>query len=141
MQINAISIRKLKIKRIYNPSLTFMPADEFMLNSMKNLYDTDDFLLGRPSTVLTFEDGVWWWRDRLYVPKSMRNLILERIHDSPTAGHWGTLRTLDLLYCTFGWPNARADVLLYIKQCQSCQAVKVDHRPPQGKMIPLPVPD
>lgn len=140
-QVCAISLQQLKIKRICDPSLSFMPADATTMNSIKNLYTDNDFLLGKLPSALTFRDGVWWWRDRIYVPLGMRNMILRDLHDAPTAGHWGVMRTLDLLYRTFGWPDARADVLNYIKLCRSCQAVKVDHRPPQGKMMPLQVPD
>lgn len=140
-QVNAINIRQLKISRVFDPSSCFMPADEETMKSIKYLYATDKFLSGRLPTALSFRDGVWWWRDRIYVPRSMRKMILQDIHNAPTAGHWGIMQTLDLLYRTFSCPNARADVLLYIKNCKSCQAVKVDHKPPQGKMMPLQVPD
>lgn len=68
-------------------------------------------------------------------------MILRDIHDQPAAGHWGVMRTLDMLYRTFGWPGARDDVLTYIRHCRSCQEIKVDHRPHQGRMMPLPIPD
>lgn len=71
----------------------------------------------------------------------MRNMILEQVHNLPTAGHWGTMKTLDLLTRTFDWPNARADVLSFCTSCRSCQAVKLDHCPPQGTIMPSPVPD
>lgn len=141
LQIGAINVRDLKIRRVYDPSSTFMPADEATMRKLKILYTTEDFLLGRIPPALTFRDGIWWWRDRLYVPAAMLKMILQDLHDAPTGGHWGVMRTLDLLYRTFGWPNARADVLLYIKHCRSCQAIKVDHRPPQGKMMSLSVPE
>lgn len=48
---------------------------------------------------------------------------------------------LDMLTRTFGWPNICADILAFIKTCSSCQDVRVDHRPPQGFLKPLPVPD
>lgn len=71
----------------------------------------------------------------------MRNMILEQVHNLPTAGHWGTMKTLYLLTRTFDWPNARADVLSFCTSCRSCQAVKLDHCPPQGTIMPSPVPD
>lgn len=71
----------------------------------------------------------------------MRQMILRQMHESPAAGHWGSMKTYDLLSRTFDWPNSRADVLQFCKVCRSCQAVKVDHRPPQGTMIPIAIPD
>lgn len=112
--INVINLRQLKIKRICDPSSTFMPVDIGTMEGIKALYDADEFLLNKKPTALTFRDGIWWWRDRIYVPTGMRNRVLQSIHDSPAAGHWGVLRTLDVLYRTFGWPGAREDVLRYI---------------------------
>lgn len=141
VQINAIRLRKLKITKAHNPFSCFMPADEQTLTSLRACYDTDEFLQGKLPVALSYRDSQWWWREKLYVPRSMRNMILEQIHNSPAAGHWGIMKTLDLLTRTFDWPNARADVLKFCSLCRSCQAIKVDHRPPQGTMMPLPVPD
>lgn len=71
----------------------------------------------------------------------MRQMILEQVHNAPAAGHWGVMKTLELLTRTFDWPNSRADVLTFCSSCRSCQAVKVDHRAPQGTLMPLPIPD
>lgn len=71
----------------------------------------------------------------------MRDLILKQYHETPVAGHWGIMKTLDMLTRTFGWPDMRTDVLNFIKKCISCQAVKVNHQPPQGLLKPLPIPD
>lgn len=118
-----------------------MPADELTLTQLRSLYDSDEFLQGRLPPALTFNDHTWWWKDKVYVPGSMRKMILEQVHDRPAAGHWGSMKTLDLLTRTFDWPGAQTDVLKFCQLCKSCQSIKVDRRPPQGTMIPLPVPD
>lgn len=71
----------------------------------------------------------------------MRKLIFDQVHEKPTAGHWGSMKTLDLLTRTFDWQNSRADIIKFCKLCRSCQSIKVDRRPPQGTMMPLPIPD
>lgn len=71
----------------------------------------------------------------------MRVFIMKQYHKTPASGHWGTRKTLDMISRTFGWPNLRSDLLRFIKSCRSCQLGKVDHRPPQGLLKPLPVPD
>lgn len=129
MQINAIQLQKLKISRAINPVSSFMSADEQTLHSLRACYNTDDFLQGRLPMALSYRDHQWWWRDKLYVPKTMCQMILEQIHNSPEAGHWGVMKTLDLLTRTFDWPNARAEVLKFCSLCKSCQSIKVDHRP------------
>lgn len=118
-----------------------MPADESTLTSLRSLYDVDELLQGRLPTALSFHDQIWWWKDKVYVPLSMRDLILRQIHEAPSAGHWGSMKTLDLLTRTFDWPNSRADVLKFCSYCKSCQSIKVDRRPRQGIMMPLPIPE
>lgn len=67
------------------------------LSCLKSLYDPDDLLQGRLPTALLFCDHIWWWKVEVYVPLSMREFILKRTHDIPSAGHWGLMKTLDLL--------------------------------------------
>lgn len=141
MNVALVRIEKRSVKGRFDTSSSFMPADVATLKSLRALYDTDDQLIGKKPGFLTYQDGTWWWRDKIYVPKSMRNLILKQYHETPLAGHWGSMKTLDMLTRTFGWPEMRADVLDFIKKCLSCQSVKVDHRPPQGLLKPLPIPD
>lgn len=118
-----------------------MPADKTTLTASKALYDTDKFLQGKLPSSLTFRDSIWWWKDKLYVPLSMRNLILQQIHSKPAAGHWGSMKTFHLLTQTFDWPNERSEVLKFCSLCRSCQSVKVNRRQPQGTLMPLPIPD
>lgn len=44
----------------------------------------------------TIQSGLAWVGTKLYVPKSQRLLILEKSHDSKTAGHFGFVKTLHL---------------------------------------------
>lgn len=46
-----------------------------------------------------------------------------------------------LLCQPLGWPDARSDVLFYIPNFISFELIKVNHRPPQGKIMPLLIPD
>lgn len=118
-----------------------MPVDDFTLHCLRELYDTDTLIAAGSKSFLRFEGGLWWWRDRLYVPKSFRNFIISKFHGDPDSGHWGVFRTLAMLTRSFAWPNMRAEVLSYISSCARCQEISVDHRRPQGELIPLPIPD
>lgn len=119
----------------------FMAPTEEVLSKIRACYHSDDLLQGRKPTVLTYGTGIWWWRDSVYVPFQLRTQIMQSVHASPSAGHWGTAKSLDLLTRSFNWPNARRNLLTYISSCVSCQQVKVDRRQPQGKLLPLPIPD
>lgn len=140
-EVSVVRIRNKDIRGILDPSSMFMPADTDTLRSIQSLYQTDDSLKIKTPSFLTFRDGIWWWRDKIYVPSSMRHLIMKEYHETPLAGHWGSFKTLDMITRTFGWQNMRSDILTFIKDCISCQQVKVDHRSPQGLLNPLPIPD
>lgn len=139
--INDVHLQKLKISRICDPLSSFMPPEETTLTALQALYESDALLGGKLPTALNFHDLLWWWKDKIYVPESMQNMILEQIHATPSGGHWGSMKTLDLLTRTFEWQNSRRDVPQFCSLCRSCQSIKVDCRPPQGKMMPSPIPD
>lgn len=118
-----IRLRKLIKTRICNPSFSFMPANNQMLSSLCYFYDTGELLQGRRPTALTYRENPWWWRDKIYVPEAMRQMILEQMHKSLAAGHWGSMKRFDLLTRNFDWPNSRADLLKFCMKCKNCQSL------------------
>lgn len=121
--------------------ISFMPADSFTVHCLQQLYDSDALIKKGSHSFLTQRDGLWWWRDRLYVPTSFRQFLIGKFHGDPASGHWGVFRTLDLISRTFFWPQMRADILAFISSCARCQQIKVDHQKTQGELMPLPIPD
>lgn len=85
--------------------------------------------------------GLWWHRDRLFVPKSLREIIPTQFHGLQTTGHWGVMKTLSLIGRKFSWPKMRTDIINFIKGCQLCQQVNVDHWSAPGRLIPLDIPE
>lgn len=105
-------------------------------------YQAETELLTKPTSKLyRWQGGLWWYRDRLYVPQSSRLTILSNFHDSPTAGHPGVARMLSSLTRTYSWPTIRQDVIQYCRSCDSCQQTKISTQPPAGELVPLPIPD
>lgn len=72
-----------------NKDVSFIPTDTFTLHCSKELYTSNPFVLNGSKRFLTFEGGLWWWRDCLYVPPSFRQYLMERFHGDPASGHWG----------------------------------------------------
>lgn len=107
--------------------LSFMPADPFTVYCLAQLYASDALIVGGAKSFLTFDNSLWWWWDRLYVPASFRHYLIGNFHGDPASGHWGVFCTLDLISRTFGWPQMRADVLVFVSSCAQCQQIKVDH--------------
>lgn len=90
---------------------------------------------------LVFREDLWRLRDRIFVPYSLWARILKDFHDEPTAGHPGSLKTLDLISRTMFWPRIRRDVINYTKSCFSCQRSKHSNQRPPGLMNSLAVPE
>lgn len=77
---------------------------------------------------------------KLFIPASLRTLILHEHHDLGIAGHCGTNKTLRFIQDQFYWPKMVEDVKAYIKSCEVCQRNKGSNQQPAGLLNPLPVP-
>ena len=58
-----------------------------------------------------FYRGRFWDDDLILVPKGKISEVLTDHHDTNSAGHWGTKKTLDIIQRKFKFPNL-ADILL-----------------------------
>lgn len=63
-------------------------------------------------------------RNRLYVPESVRNMVISYFHDSMLGAHLGFHKTKNRIEREFYWPNMRPEVLKYVRECELCQRVK-----------------
>jgi len=88
-------------------------------------------------------DGVWYYQDRIAVPrdKLLRQLIISECHDTNSAGHQGVTRTLHRVALRFWWPHMARSVTSYVLACPSCQLNKPTNQRPLGLLNPLPVPE
>ena len=75
--------------------------------------------------------------DHLYIPESVRLMLLATTHDSPLSGHAGIRKTLELLQRDFWWPGLPKMVEDYVKSCDICQRTKPSRRT-YGLLQPLP---
>jgi len=54
-------------------------------------------------------------------------------------GHFGVMKTADILATHLFWPHMRRDVEQFMACCTTCQKAK-SHLNPHGLYMPLPVP-
>jgi hypothetical protein len=87
-------------------------------------------------------DGLVLFRELIYVPDdaSIHLTILKAHHDSPTSGHFGQAKTLEIVSREFYWPRIRSFVNNYIKSCDKCNRNKTPRHKPYGPLQPLPIP-
>jgi hypothetical protein len=66
--------------------------------------------------------GVLTYEGRIYVPKDdlLCNKVISVFHDNPESGHFGALKTGELLSRDFYWPVLDATVRKYIANCKLC---------------------
>ena len=57
---------------------------------------------------------------RLVAPMSIRRDIMERMHDSPYAGHPGMSRMKHALFARYYWPRAGKDIESWVRCCEQC---------------------
>jgi hypothetical protein len=88
-------------------------------------------------------DNTLTYHGRLYVPDddNMRRTILRLCHDAIAAGHPGQLRTQDLVMRDFYWPGMSYFICSYVQGCATCQANKIDNRPPRMATMPNAIPE
>ena len=86
---------------------------------------------------------IYWKGHRVYIPAdgSLRAHILHECHDAPLSGHHGTSKTLQAVTRGFFWPGMQADIMQYVRSCESCQRNKPSHQLPAGLLQPLSIPD
>ena len=87
-------------------------------------------------------DGVVWCRGKLYLPErgGCRLEAMKRHHDDPLAGHFGHVRTLELIKRKYYWPQMAKDVRDYVVTCTACQRIKPARHKPHGELQSLPLP-
>ena len=70
----------------------------------------------------------------------MRREAVRLNHDDPLAGHFGYLRTLELVSRKYYWPGISRDIKEYVDTCDTCHRIKPVRHKPYGILNPLPQP-
>ncbi|MBW0460515.1 hypothetical protein O181_000230 [Austropuccinia psidii MF-1] len=95
-----------------------------------------DHSLDSSSQLLLFKDWVVLPND----PTGQLS-ILQKLHDSPLAGHPGQERTLKHVKRDFHWSGMTQFIKDYVSSCQQCPRNKNIHHKKFGFLKPLPIPN
>ena len=78
--------------------------------------------------------------NRLCIPScSLRELLVREAHSRGLMGHFGFVKTLDVLVDHFFWPHMKVYVQKICESCVQCQKAKSKSQP-HGLYTPLPIP-
>jgi hypothetical protein len=90
-------------------------------------------------TVVT---GALTYIRRIYVPadEMLRTRVISLFHDSPESGHFGLLKTTELVSRDFYWPAMDTHISMYVSGCKVCHRVKAPRHARHSTMIPLAPP-
>ena len=91
---------------------------------------------------LILDEDLWHKDGKIVVPDcgDLRLKLISDFHDTPYAGHLGINKTNRLVSRYYWWPNMVQDVTNYVKECHSCQTIKVRQEKPSGLLNPLELP-
>lgn len=61
---------------------------------------------------------------KVVVPFALRDNILKKCHDDPTASHGGIKKTIFRIKSGYYWPSMTKEIKAYVKKCELCQTCK-----------------
>lgn len=87
-----------------------------------------------------WEEGLWRYQGKVYVPENLRRSVFDAHHSSPLAGHPGQKPTLEHIGRNYYWPNMKTDIFERVKNCDICQRIKTQTSKPAGQLKPNEIP-
>jgi hypothetical protein len=83
-------------------------------------------------------DGLFMFCGKIYVPndRDLQCCIIEQHHDMRITGHAGHFKTLELVVCNYWWLQMSQYIGIYIKTCDLCNRMKLQHQQPFSELHP-----
>ncbi|TPX54944.1 hypothetical protein PhCBS80983_g05675 [Powellomyces hirtus] len=128
------------IERVRNAQATD-PTIQALRQKLEIPVDQRDPVTAESLSNYSAKEDLLLYKNRVYVPGTeLQHEALQQCHDNPTAGHFGTTETIELLSRNLYWPRLKAVVRDYLKSWEPCQGAKIHPNKPYGLLQPLTVP-
>ena len=125
---------------IYQTSTTSLDFTSEFLQKIKNSSSTLPSELEKRNDYI-YRDGTYLVNNKIYLPPgNLRQEIFEVRHNRPTAGHYGLLKTLQLVSRNYYWIGMKKDIANFISGCYTCKRNKSTKHKKFGLLQPLPIP-
>ena len=79
------------------------------------------------------------FKDRVWCPSVLRNILLGMAHDDKLAGHYASHKTYERLANDWQWPDMKHDVEFYVKSCVICNRTNPLNKINRAPLSPLPM--
>ena len=76
---------------------------------------------------------------QVVAPREIRTQLLKSLHDGPTGGHLGRLKTVERVRYRFYWPRYKEETANWCKQCDLCAQAKSGPPRKHAKLGQVPV--
>jgi len=80
------------------------------------------------------------YEGRIYVPEALQSKVISLFHDNPESGHFGALKTAELVSRDIHWPAMDATIQKYVACCELCHRIKAPRHTHHGLNMSLPSP-
>ncbi|EEA26632.1 retrovirus polyprotein, putative [Talaromyces marneffei ATCC 18224] len=121
----------------YNPQITTLAATAEVTTDL----ELQDKLVKETLKDEWTETGLVFWHGLIYVPKTLRNKIIQLHHDTLTSGHPGQANTLERVSRNYYWPRIIKDIKKYIEECDMCQKNKIKRHKPYRLLQEIEAPE
>ena len=85
-------------------------------------------------------DGALTNERRIYLPVALRSRVTSLFHDNPESGHFGALKTAELVSRDIHWPGMDSEIRKYVAGCELCHRIKALRHAQYGLNMTLPPP-
>ena len=111
-----------------SPSFRTYPSLEIIKEEQQQEYEKGlfkDEKTNKWKRDFSYYDGIWRYRNRVYIPETLRLRVLDVAHGQTWSGHPGVAKTCKKVRMIFDWPALEHYVRLYLKSCIVCARSKV----------------
>ena len=110
------------------------PDQEVLKDEVRKLWHCRDRLKLREGLLVYSTDGSRRTSNVVVLPTTMRQEVLNLVHNHALSGHMGRDRTWERLRGLVWWPGMKSDLDRYVSSCEFCQLAKPTKHTP---MIPV----
>jgi len=135
-EIESIQIPAIEVEQLL-PEAKEKIKEKAMLDDKYRELCNQVSLGGHIDKGFAIKEELLCWKNRIYVPKGLRQRILKSEHDSNVAGHFSRERMLELITRNFYWTNVERDMRKYYNECDICPRTKAPRHTKHGLLHPF----